>query len=334
MSRTRLALLSILPSVAGCVRYDRQSALDPAGPQAGAIHGEFQLMLVVAAVVYLVVITVFLLVARHRTPPDEVRSPEREARARRTIQVAVGVTVVILFGVLVYDLALGRRIMFGQPNDAVRIHLIGHQWWWEVEYEDPVPQNQVTTANEIHIPVGKPVQIRLDARDVIHSLWIPNLGGKKDLIPGQHNTIWLQADKPGIYRGQCAEFCGLQHAKMALFVVAESPAQYTAWLEGQRAPPPAPADSVTARGRDVFESGPCVVCHTIRSTEGAGRVGPDLTHLGSRLSLAAGVLNNTTGNLGGWIADPQSIKPGANMPPNALASTDLRALIAYLRTLK
>jgi cytochrome c oxidase subunit 2 len=203
-----------------------------------------------------------------------------------------------------------------------------------VRYLDPLPSSSFSTANEIHIPVGQPVELTLRSVDVIHSFWVPNLHGKKDLIPGQVNTLVLQADRPGIFRGQCAEFCGLQHANMALYVVAEPPDEFARWQERQRRPAPEPATDAARRGRDVFMASSCVLCHKIGGTMAGGVAGPDLTHVASRLSLAAGTLPNTRGHRAGWIVDPQMHKPGNNMPPNLLSPGDLQALLSYLDTLR
>jgi cytochrome c oxidase subunit II len=169
---------------------------------------------------------------------------------------------------------------------------------------------------------------------VIHSVWVPNLNGKRDLVPGRTTTLWFQADTPGVYRGQCAEFCGHQHAKMALLVIAEPPDRYARWASAQGTVPPPPTDSVAARGQQVFLTSTCVMCHAIQGTPAGSRAGPDLTHLASRLTLAAATLPNTRGNLAGWIVDPQGVKPGTQMPPNQLAPADLEALLTYLQSLR
>jgi cytochrome c oxidase subunit 2 len=221
-----------------------------------------------------------------------------------------------------------------ESKNPITVQVIGHQWWWEVQYPNTDASMWITTANEIHVPVGKPIVLLTSSRDVIHSFWAPNLQGKRDLIPGYQTAIWFQADKEGVYRGQCAEFCGAQHAHMAFYIVAEPMDKFQQWLLGQRDPAPEPSSEVTKHGRDVFLSGTCIMCHTIRGTNAGSRVGPDLTHLASRSYIAAGTLPNNPGSLGGWISDPQSIKPGVRMPPNPLKSEDLQALVAYLQTLK
>ena len=247
---------------------------------------------------------------------------------------ALAATVVILLVFFGYDLSVGRTLSPPPTKRALTIEVTGHQWWWEAQYADTSAHGRFTTANELHVPVGRPVLFLLSASDVIHSMWVPNLGGKKDLIPGYTQSMWFQADTPGVYRGQCAEFCGLQHAKMAMLIVAEPAAQYDRWVASQRASAQTPTDSVERRGRDVFMTTTCVMCHAIEGTEAGSHNGPDLTHLASRRTIAAGSLPNSRGALAGWIVDPQSIKPGSHMPPNTLPAKDLDALLTYLQSLK
>jgi cytochrome c oxidase subunit 2 len=260
--------------------------------------------------------------------------PVQERSLTRVVTGAVITTVVILFVLLVSSIWTERLIASLQAPSAISIDLQGHQWWWEVEYEDGVPSRRVTTANEIHIPVGRPIVIKVTSRDVIHSFWVPNLAGKRDLIPGYTTAIWLQADRPGLYRGQCAEFCGRQHANMAIEVVAEPDGDFERWLDGQRQPAGAPLDGVAQHGLDVFVAGQCVACHTVRGTLAHGQLGPDLTHVASRRTIGAGTLPNTKDHLAEWIVNPQASKPGNQMPPNVLADSDVQALLAYLETLK
>jgi cytochrome c oxidase subunit 2 len=211
---------------------------------------------------------------------------------------------------------------------------VGHQWWWQVVYRDAQADRMVITANELHVPVGKPVKLVLTSRDVIHSFWVPSLHGKTDLIPGKTNEITIQADAPGQYRGQCAEFCGYQHAKMGLVVVAEDEGSFRAWLEAQRRSAGEPASAEARRGREVFLRTSCVMCHTVRGTIAGATTGPDLTHLASRLTIAAGALPRSRGNLQGWVANPQSVKPGVLMPATSLPSEDLQALVTWLEELE
>jgi cytochrome c oxidase subunit 2 len=219
-------------------------------------------------------------------------------------------------------------------GDALQVRITGNQWWWDVEYQHPRPSMRVRTANELHLPVGRTVRVQLLSTDVIHSFWVPALHGKRDAIPGHDAYIWLRADRAGVFRGQCAEFCGLQHAHMAMTVVAEDGDAFERWISGQRPAAPIPTTALTARGRDIVERGACAMCHQVRGTAAGGRTAPDLTHVATRSTLAAGTLPNTRGHLAGWLSDPQSIKPGARMPIVGLAPDELDAVIAYLETLK
>ena len=271
---------------------------------------------------------------RRRASDEPSLEPGRQRSLARVVGVAVGVTTLVLFVCLGLDVAVGRAITATPGKQAPQIRVTGHQWWWEVHYRDSVAQRWVTTANEIHIPVGQPVAIELRSTDVIHSFWPPSLTGKRDLIPGNENTLWLRAARPGVYRGQCAEFCGHQHAKMAFEVIAEPADSFARWLAAQRDTAMTPTAPLAQRGQEVFLGSTCVMCHAIGGTPAGSRVGPDLTHVASRRMIAAGTLRNTPGNLLGWISDPQAFKPGVKMPPSSLSSADLAALVAYLETLR
>jgi cytochrome c oxidase subunit II len=311
------------------------SAHDPAGPQALLLDRLGDLLYGVAAVVFvLVVVALLSAVFRRRWEGEDVEEPARERRMSMVVAVASGATVATLVGVLLMSFGSGRRLTATPPPDALQVRVTGRQWWWEVVYRDSVPSRWATSANEIHVPVGRPVVFELRGGDVIHSFWVPNLGVKRDMIPGQPTSVWFRADTPGVYRGQCAEFCGYQHAKMAFIVVAEPPEQFAAWLERQRDTARTPSDSLTKRGQEVFLASSCVMCHAVGGTPAGSRVGPDLTHLASRRTLAAGTLPNTRGHLAGWVVDPQQIKPGVRMPPNAIEPNDLQALLAYLESLR
>jgi cytochrome c oxidase subunit II len=218
--------------------------------------------------------------------------------------------------------------------NGLTIDVTGFQWWWQFRYQDVDASNIFTTANEIHIPVGVPVTLNLRANDVIHSFWVPNLAGKKDLIPGKANTIWLQANKPGVYRGQCAEYCGLQHAHMAFWVVAEPQEQFNAWRQNQTQTSVTPTTDSQKRGQQVFLQSTCVMCHAINGTPAGSNVGPNLTHVASRNTIAAATLSNTREHLAQWIKDSQSVKPGNRMPQNNFGEADLQALLDYLQSLK
>jgi cytochrome c oxidase subunit 2 len=232
------------------------------------------------------------------------------------------------------SVAAGRGLSSPSGAGAVTVDVIGHQWWWEFQYRDVTPSDWVTSPNELHIPVGVRVVLNVSSRDVIHSFWVPNLHGKRDLIPGMTTTTWIQADTPGTYRGQCAEFCGYQHAHMALVVVAEPMSDFLAWIANQRQPAAEPSTEDARRGRDLFMQSTCVLCHTIRGTHAGARLGPELTHVGSRMSIAAGTLPNTADAVTKWITNPQVYKPGVRMPASTLADGDLRAVVSYVRSLR
>jgi cytochrome c oxidase subunit 2 len=243
--------------------------------------------------------------------------------------IGMPLTVAALVGALVWTVAVLAAVDSPARRPRLTIEVTGHQWWWEVRYLNDAADQTFVTANEIHIPTNQPVMIRLIGADVIHSFWLPGLGGKTDVIPGQINVTWLQADRPGEYRGQCAEYCGVQHAHMAVSVVAEPPAAFAAWRRAQVLP----AGAAASPGEALFVAR-CGACHTVRGTGAGGIAGPDLTHLMSRATLAAGAVANTAGGLAGWIADPQAIKPGARMPATYLSGPQLTATVAYLETLK
>lgn len=310
--------------------------LSGAGPVA-AMQARLGWWLMIVSAIVVVVVGILVLAGAYRRHPGE--GPDIVLRGGRGLTwVVVGGMVVpgiILAVTLAFTLATNYAIASPPSDPAATVQVIGHRWWWEVKYLDGDPAKTFVTANEIHVPVGKPVRLVLTSDDVIHSFWIPQLAGKTDVIPGQRNIAWIQADKPGIYRGQCTEYCGLQHANMAAFVIAETPAQFAAWEETQRDSAKTPSDPAAAAGMAVFQKEACAACHAIRGTDALGRVGPDLTHLASRTTIAAGALENTRGNLAGWIGNSQAIKPGNDMPVmNSLAPNDLQALIAYLETLK
>jgi cytochrome c oxidase subunit 2 len=308
-----------------------QSILHPAGIQAARVSHLWWVMFWICAAVWCAVAlaTAIAIGRGHRGA-----SMATERQLGTSVAIAGGISVVALIALLFQSVVTGRALDTLRSPDALVIQVTGNQWWWDVQYDNPVPSLRVTTANEIHIPVGRPVRFNLFSNDVIHSLWIPNLQGKIDLVPGRLNELWLQADRPGVFRGQCAEFCGLQHARMALVVVAEPSDDFERWLAGNRAPAPVPVTAEQHHGKDVFERGPCAMCHNITGSGAGGRTAPDLTHIASRSTIGAGSVPNTRGYLAGWIADPQHIKPGNRMPPPGLKDEELQAVVAYLETLK
>ena len=318
-----------------------QSALDPKGPKAEAISHLNWFFVSVATIVYVVVIGALIFALRRATTrrvafmETDADEPERERKRIRWVAGAAAATALVLLLFIFVDVSTARSLSQVGGARPLRIDVVGHQWWWEIRYPDVAdPQNIVETANEIHVPVGRAVFIKMTSDDVIHSFWAPNLDGKKDLIPGHETRTWFRADSAGVYRGQCAEFCGHQHANMAFFIVAEPRVDFERWLISQKSPAKAPADSLAQAGERVFLSGTCAMCHSISGTGAGSHVGPDLTHIASRRTIAAGTLPNNIGNLAGWILDPQSIKPGVKMPANQLDPQSLRVLLAYLSTLK
>ena len=315
-----------------------QSALDPAGPQAAKIEHLWWVFFWVCAVVYVLLLAFFFAaIIRSQRNIAADASSDADTRFHVPVSTATGLSALGLLGLLIASVAVGAATgKLGQhdPNQ-LEIEVTGHQWWWEVKYPDVLVPNQlIVDANEIHIPIHTKVLLRLDTRDVIHSLWIPNLHGKRDLIPGRVNKIWIQADKAGVFRGQCAEYCGLQHAHMALVVVAEKPEDFARWKSQMSSGAPIPRTPQQARGQQVFLGAPCANCHNILGTDASATLGPDLTHMRSRPTLAAGMLLNTRGNLAGWITNAPAIKPGTQMPPNQMSASELNDLLAYLDTLK
>jgi cytochrome c oxidase subunit 2 len=257
----------------------------------------------------------------------------RDVGGTSWIYIGSGITLLVLFGTTIWVLLVLSAVAAPAKKPAMTIEVSGHQWWWEARYQGGDAAKTLVTANEIHIPVGEPVHLRLVSNDVIHSFWIPKLAGKTDMIPGQVNYAWLQADHPGTYRGQCGEFCGAQHAHMALYVIAQERPAFDAWMQAQLADAATPANALVLRGQQVFLTR-CSVCHAVRGTDAGGALGPDLTHLMSRATIGAGALPNNTGSLEGWIANAQAIKPGARMPPQNLSPEELHAVSAYLQTLE
>jgi cytochrome c oxidase subunit II len=304
--------------------------LAPAGPAAADIASSTWLLILGAAVVYLIVLGLLGWALWHRRVGPAGTS---ERRARWLVgagAIATGVLVTVLTILSLQSLA---AVLHPAPP-ALTIEITGHQWWWAVRYLGTTPQDATETANEIHVPVGRRVAVRLHSRDVIHSFWVPQLQGKLDLVPGKVNVTWIQADRPGIYRGLCAEFCGLQHARMGFLLVAQPADEFEAWLSRQRAPAAEPIDDVAQRGRRLFLDRGCAFCHTVRGTSAFfGRDGPDLTHVASRRTLAGATLTNVGGHLAGWIANPQALKPGTRMPQVPLEPAEFHAVLRYLQGL-
>jgi len=316
------------------------SIFDTAGTQAERIARLAWFLVIVSAATYVLVLgatAIAMRRARARRLREELADtrPETESRLARNTGIAAIATTLILLVYVTATARTGKAIAWPiNARQPLTVEVTGHQWWWQFRYRDTVSSNWLTTSNELHIPVGRPVRVILLSNDVIHSFWVPELHGKQDVIPGHRNTTWIQADRPGVWKARCAEFCGFQHAKMAFDVVAESPARFNQWYVSQLASAPPPADSLAKHGYDVFMERTCIMCHTISGTQAGSGVGPELTHIASRPSIAAGSLPNTRENLARWILNPQLIKPGVRMPPNALSPADMNALVDYLETLK
>jgi cytochrome c oxidase subunit II len=319
---------ALLPALAAC--EGPQSALAPGGAGARALEDLWWVMAAGAAVIFLFVLGCALYATRvaPRAHPDF-------AGTWFIIGGGVALPVVVLSALLTYSFVLGRGLSRTLGPEALRIEVVGSQWWWEVRYLAPGRSEPVVSANELRLPVGEPVELLLSATDVIHSFWLPSIAGKRDMIPGQVNHLVLEVEEPGIYRGQCAEYCGGPHALMAFYAVAEPPDQFAAWLEREASPAAAPDDPFLQQGRDLFLSSGCGVCHTVRGTPADGQLGPDLTHVGGRMSLGAGILPNNVGTIAGWIADTQHLKPANKMPSfNIFSGQELRALAAYLASMQ
>lgn len=314
------------------------SALEPAGPYATDLAELFYWLTAITGVPALIYIVVALALtlrarARHGPPRAGAPPPAPQGGGMRWIAIAGGLLpLVIVAAALGVTLQYGARAS-GAADPAVTVDVIGHQFWWEVVY----PGAGVVTANEIHVPSGVPVRLRLTSADVIHSFWVPRLQGKRDMTPGHVTELHLVAERPGVYRGQCYELCGVQHALMGFELVALPPAEFEAWIERQRAASAEPPDPLAERGREVFDEAACGHCHVIRGVTPPGAMGspgPDLTHLASRRTLGGALLPNTRGWLAGWILRPDDHKPGVRMPPTTLAPADLHALLHYLEGLE
>ena len=310
-----------------------QSALNPHSRPAHDIATLWWGMLIVASVVFLG--AVGLLVAswflRDREGVPIIGNREG-FNLGMVVLFGIGIPMAILISLFV----VGNFVVLPQTDapaassTRLTIQVTGKQWFWEVRY----PGSQAVTANEIHIPVGTRVNVVATTADVIHSFWVPELNRKIDMVPGRRNRVLLFADRPGRYRGQCAEYCGVQHAHMSLYVFADPPARFRAWLAAQAKPRPAPATPQERQGEQVFLANQCASCHTLRGTPARGNVGPDLTHVAGRTTLAALTIPNTRTNLAAWIGDPQHVKPGNVMPTLPLRPQDRQALVAYLESLK
>jgi cytochrome c oxidase subunit 2 len=341
-----VALLGFIAAVLLSACNNAPSIMEPAGPIAESEKNMAWLVFIIAAIVFVGVTSVLLYsVFRFRARPN---SPApRQVHGNTTIELVWTITPTVILFILL-AITISTMFALGQPNDpnTITVRAIGHQWWWEFQYPDPSNPSQMlaVTADEMHMPVNTVVHIDLISDNVIHSLWVPQLGGKTDVIPGHNNTMWLKATQTGNFRGECTEFCGAQHAHMDFVVIAQSSSDYQAWLSAQAASAATPATgSAEANGLNVFKSNGCGGCHTINGVQFAiGKIGPNLTHFGSRMLIAGGVLDNNTTNLSDWILHAQTVKPASDMPsfdgsPGSkgnISQSDLNDLVAYLQSLK
>jgi cytochrome c oxidase subunit 2 len=308
----------------------------PLSTPAEAIFELSVLTLAICAGIFVIVsgLLIYTLIRFRHRPGDEDREPP-QVYGSNQIELAWTVTPILIVFVLI--LVTARVIADVQnavrPAGALTVTVIGHQWWWEIRY----PEFGIVTANELHVPVSEPTQrrqtfLRLESADVAHSFWVPQLAGKTDLIPNRVNTMWIEPRQPGAYLGNCAEYCGTQHAHMLIRVVVHPPGEFEQWVATQQQP--STDDPRVRVGREVFFSTSCINCHTISGTQANGKFGPDLTHLMSRATLAAGTIPNTPEHLRAWIRDPQTLKEGSLMPNMQLTEQEVDHLVAYLRTLK
>jgi cytochrome c oxidase subunit 2 len=324
-----LAIVVVAFALGACAGV--QSALDPAADEASAIIDIWRLMLGVCG--FMLALVLAFLVATIARARRATRNPPSDTALMRALHGWIALVVLGLATLAVGSFLVDRKL-FGEESDPLRIEITASQWWWQVEYPGKTPSERVTTANELHLPAGRTAEIELRTNDVIHSLWIPNLNGKLDLIPGRVNTLRVTPRREGRFRGQCAEFCGMQHAWMALDVTVENADAFEAWRRHQLEPAAAPSDDATRAGAALFLSQPCSMCHAVLGSDAAARAAPDLTHFASRRTLAAGARPLTRETLRDWLADPQRIKPGSHMPAVPLGDADRERIVDYLLSLK
>lgn len=332
---TSSATGALLLTVAGCgdVSEFPQTSLDPKSDFAEAIDRLWNLTLYMGVGVGVITFAILAYILyRFRYRPD---SPEpQEVHGNTSLEIAWTLIPAVLIGIIAVPTVQTIFFTYREaPEDALVVDVRGWQWWWEFRYAAE-NGDTVVTANEVHVPVGRPVQLRMTSVDVLHSFWIPQMGGKRDVIPGRETNIVFTPLEAGVYLGQCAEFCGESHALMKMRLIAHEPADYARWLANEAQPAVAVADSSIALGQQLVTAGVCAGCHTIRGTTAQiGRLGPDLTHIARRSTIAAGILENNAENLSRWVADAPSIKPGALMPAMEFSDQELSYIVAYLQTL-
>ncbi|HET7836861.1 MAG TPA: cytochrome c oxidase subunit II [Variovorax sp.] len=317
-----------------------QGALDPAGIQAARIHSLWQITVWVCLAVFtLVLLALMIALVRaarrtRRESPEPARGERHERGASRVVLVASLLSGAALAGLVALDVLTDRALSRLPVHDALHIEMVGAQWWWRTRYADDPAGPGFEVSSDLHVPVGRPVVVTLKSVDVIHSFWVPQLHGKKDMLPGRTTTIQFRADRAGSFRGECAEFCGLQHALMVFNITADPPERYAQWRALQASPASPPELPDALRGQALFLARNCAQCHAVRGTPAGGTLGPDLTHVASRPTIAAGTVANRPDLLAAWIVQPQLLKAGATMPPSALEPEEVRLLVSYLETLK
>jgi cytochrome c oxidase subunit II len=327
----RLGALAVGLALAGCGLLDSPATtLVPRSDFGWTSHRIFIQILRWDTAIFLVV-QVLLLVAVFRFRERDPKAIPRQVRGSAMLEIIwTLIPAVILTFIAFPTVSAIFRTQAAAPQDALRVKVIGHQWWWEFQY----PELGIVTASDLHLPAGRPVSLEIGSVDVIHSFWVPGLGGKRDATPGNQTRIVLTADTPGVYYGQCAEFCGASHANMRHLAVVETPEAFQAWAAKQKEEAATPSDgSPAAAGLQLFRTGTCVGCHTIRGVSGGG-IGPDLTHVGSRRTIAGGILPNTPENLARWVRHAPQVKPGSLMPEQSLIDAQVAALVAYLQSLR
>ena len=327
------AVALVVVALPACGR-DSPSILDHHGPEARHVAGVWWLMFGLAAAVYVVVaglVVIAILKGRRDPEPTAIVPAGTDGRSESAFIWAGGIVapVVILAVLAVVTVTTTRDVRRAKAGE-LQVEVTAKRWWWDVRY----PEAGVATADEVHIPVGRPIDVVLRSDNVVHSFWVPQLAGKLDAVPGQTNHLRFEASQPGTYLGECAEYCGIQHARMGFIVVADAPADFDRWLARRSGAGTGPTSEATAEGQLVFMREACAGCHTIRNTQATGTLGPDLSDFGSRQWIGSVTLPNTRGNLAGWISNSQTIKPGNLMPPISLDADELTALVAYLESLK
>lgn len=324
-----VALAVALPATALAQQPPVPSPLQPVSPNAASIARLHNIIMAIALVIFLIVeaLLIYSVIRFRERDPDEV---PRQIYGSVPVEVAWTVAPAIVVVILMILTFRTMRTVAQAPQGTLDVQVTGHQWWWEFTY----PDQGIVTAGELHVPVGEVVRLQLGSADVIHSFWPPQLAGKTDAMPGRTTHMWFRGTEIGVYQGHCAEFCGAQHANMRFLVVVESQADFDAWVAQHTAGPSEIASDAAQRGQEIFMQSACVGCHTIEGTNAQGQTGPNLTHVGSRMTLAGGLLENTPENMAAWIQNPQAIKPDNLMPNLALPVDQVDALVAYLQGLE